>query len=47
MHMARLVLLTAVFVVFCFGAASAQTTAFNYQGSLNTSGSPANGNHDF
>ncbi len=27
--------------------AGAQTTAFTYQGSLNTSGSPANGNHDF
>jgi len=47
MHMARLILLTAVFVVFGFGTASAQTTAFNYQGSLNTSGSPATGNYDF
>src|SRR5687767_5604203 len=26
---------------------SAQTTAFSYQGSLNTSGTPASGNHDF
>jgi hypothetical protein len=26
---------------------NAQTTAFSYQGSLNTSGTPANGNHDF
>lgn len=26
---------------------NAQTTSFNYQGSLNTSGTPANGNHDF
>lgn len=26
---------------------AAQTTAFTYQGSLNTGGSPANGNHDF
>ena len=27
--------------------ATAQTTSFTYQGSLNTSGTPANGNHDF
>ena len=26
---------------------AAQTTSFTYQGSLNTGGSPANGNHDF
>ncbi len=26
---------------------NAQTTAFSYQGSLNTSGTPTNGNHDF
>ena len=25
----------------------AQSTTFSYQGSLNTSGTPANGNHDF
>lgn len=31
----------------CAFAAAAQTTAFNYQGSLNSGGTPANGNHDF
>ena len=31
----------------CTFAAVAQTTAFNYQGSLNSGGTPANGNHDF
>lgn len=34
-------------VILISMSASAQTTAFSYQGSLNTSGSPANGNHDF
>ena len=36
-----------IIVLLCLGSASAQTTAFTYQGSLNTAGSPANGNHDF
>ncbi len=37
-----------VFIVLAFGImANAQTTAFNYQGSLKTGGSPANGNYDF
>lgn len=31
----------------CAFAAAAQTTAFNYQGSLNSGGVPANGNYDF
>jgi hypothetical protein len=33
--------------LICGGTASAQTTSFTYQGNLNTSGTPANGNHDF
>ncbi len=40
---ARVLLVT----IFICPAVVSQTTAFTYQGSLNTSGSPANGNHDF
>ena len=41
-----LTLLTLTLI--CGGlATSAQTTSFTYQGSVNTSGTPANGNHDF
>jgi hypothetical protein len=36
-----------VVLVFIVNVVPAQTTAFTYQGSLNTSGTPANGNHDF
>lgn len=38
-------ILLSIFLV-CSPVA-AQSTAFNYQGSLNTGGTPANGNHDF
>src|SRR6188768_3472625 len=38
----------AILVTLMLGSvAGAQTTAFSYQGSLKTSGSPANGNFDF
>ena len=37
---------SVVVLVFLFSTAvSAQGTAFSYQGSLNTSGTPASGNH--
>ncbi len=41
-------LMTAIFtvVMLCLNI-SAQTTAFTYQGSMQSSGSPANGNYDF
>ena len=36
------------FIIILFAAAAfAQTTAFNYQGSLTNSGSPSDGNYDF
>jgi hypothetical protein len=41
LHLLSLVLLGSA------SAASAQTTAFTYQGALMTSGAPANGNYDF
>ena len=47
MHTARLVLITAFFVVFVFGTVSAQTTEFSYQGSLKDGANPATGNYDF
>ena len=40
-----------IFLIVCFVCLNqsfqAQTTAFNYQGSLNSGGSPASGSHDF
>ena len=44
----EIILVVALFfsLAFC-QITQAQTTEFNYQGSLNTGGSPANGNHDF
>ncbi|HRA41591.1 MAG TPA: hypothetical protein PK108_13700, partial [Pyrinomonadaceae bacterium] len=39
--------LAMVLTVILFGAASAQTTEFNYQGSLKDGANPATGNYDF
>jgi len=47
MRKAGLLFSAAAIVVFLFGAVSAQTTAFTYQGSLQSSGLPATGNYDF
>ena len=33
-------------LIFCATSASAQTTAFSYQGRLTDGGNPANGNYD-
>ena len=37
----------SLFILLAASIGSAQATSFNYQGSLNTSGAPASGNHDF
>lgn len=39
--------LLVIILALSIGTARAQTTLFIYQGSLSTSGTPANGNHDF
>jgi hypothetical protein len=41
------ILITLMFVVFCFGAARAQTNELTYQGKLNDGATAANGNYDF
>jgi len=43
----RKTILLALFCIFVAVGVSAQTTAFTYQGSLQSSGNPANGNYDF
>ena len=45
--MTRKLTLTILLNLLFVCAAFAQTTAFTYQGSLNTSGTPASGNYDF
>jgi hypothetical protein len=40
-------LFVAILMLMSASMAFAQTTSFTYQGNLNTSGTPANGNHDF
>jgi hypothetical protein len=40
------VLSILMMIVFCAGAAQAQTTAFTYQGRLSDAGSPATGQYD-
>lgn len=47
MRMARFIFLAAVFAVFGFGTASAQSTEFTYQGKLNDGAVAANANYDF
>ena len=44
--MKRILLITTIIALATMTIAS-QTTAFTYQGSLNSSGVVANGNHDF
>ncbi|CAN5522636.1 hypothetical protein BH10ACI3_BH10ACI3_29250 [soil metagenome] len=47
MQKTRLLFSTAMFVVLAIGVVSAQTTAFNYHGSLKDGANEANGNYDF
>ncbi len=45
--MAKDLIIILVFTLASCGILSAQSNQFTYQGSLNTAGTPANGNHDF
>jgi hypothetical protein len=43
----RLVVKAFIFSIFIAAGAAAQSTQFNFQGSLNNTGTPANGSYDF